>query len=632
MARHTLVILSIAVSCLGLAGGCGPPRPFGICVRATPPQPPPPTPAEPPAVAQPEPPPDPDTGPEALAGISEEWWELTMATAPTWATYLGDRRYDAQLADLSEGAHQRYLTTVEHLRDRAGRVDPQRLGRQTRVTHQVLLATLNRTLAEEACKPRLWGAANQLSGPQVHLPQLPNSHSIRDRTDLSTLLARYQAIPGHLAQLQANLQRGVDTGWTAPRPGVERAIPQLDRLVTTTPEASPFVNLVAYPESWDDAARAEAVGAITATVRDAVMPAFHRYKTWLTETYLPASRVAIGASALPGGAACYAAMIQVHTGRTRTPEAIHQIGLDELDRLVAEMGAIAATVGGSPDVAAFSAALRERPDQYVTSEEALVDVAREAVRRATAALPQYFGRLPRTQLVVRPLEAFRAAEAPAAFYYPAPDDGARPGTYYINTHDLAARPLYNQEALAYHEAVPGHHLQIALSQELEDVPDFQRHMRSTAFTEGWALYAEVLSDEMGLYSSPLSRFGALNYQAWRAVRLVVDTGLHAYGWSREQAIEFMLAYTALSRTEATNEIDRYIVWPGQALAYMLGRMTFQELRTQAETRLGAQFVLSEFHDEILSYGAVPLDTLRGVVERWIAARELPSPRQEASTP
>ena len=633
---HILALaLALGAAAPALVFGCGPPRPFGTCARLQ--VEPQPRPDRPPReAAAPELPPDPDSGPAALRELSAEWWELTMEAAPTWATYLGDRRYDARLADLSDATHQRYLTKVRRLRDRAARIEPDRLGRQTRITHQVLLATLDRTLDSEACKPQLWQAANQLSGPQVHLPQLPNHHSIRDRTDLSTLLARYQAIPGYLAQLQANLQRGLDTGWTAPRPGVERALPQLDGLVATAPEASPFTTAVVYPKSWDASARAEAQGAIVAAVRGAVLPAFDRYRNWLRETYLPASRADIGASGLPGGAACYAAMIRVNTGSARTPDAIHQIGLEELDRLGDEMAAIARAVDGSADAAAFGAALRERADQYVATEEALVRVAEEAVRRATARLPEAFGRLPRTELVVKRLEPFRAAEAPAAFYYPAPDDGSRPGAYYINTHDLAARPLYNQEALAFHEAVPGHHLQIALSQELEGVPDFQRHMRSTAFTEGWALYGELLADELGLYSTPLTRFGALNYQAWRAVRLVVDTGLHEYGWSRDQAIEFMLAYTALTRPEATNEVDRYIVWPGQALAYMLGRMTFQALRAEAEARLGSQFELRDFHDEILAYGAVPLDTLRGIVDRWIAAREPPDrstpPLPEASAP
>ena len=560
-----------------------------------------------------------------LARIAADWWDLALRRSPTWATYLGDRRFDDRLADPSAEAEARHLAGVRALSARAREVDPGGLSPAQRVTLETLRATLDKSLDVQRCRERLWAAVNQLGGPQVDLPQLPQFHTLRDTRDLDTLLARYRAIPDYLSGVRRNLEEGLRTGWTAPRLAVERVLPQLDGLVSSRPEDSPFTTQLALPPHWDAEVAEEARALVRRAVGDVVLPAFAGYRDWLRDAYLPGAREAPGAGALPEGVACYSAMIRVHTGASRQADEVHALGLRELERVTADMRAIALRVTGEEDLPAFQAALRARPDQVVGDEAALVAVARAAVDRATARLPEVFGRLPATPLVVRPLEPFRAAAAPAAFYYPAPTDGSRPGTYYINTQDLASRPLYNQDALAFHEAVPGHHLQISLASEVDDLPSFQRHMRSTAFTEGWALYAELLAGELGLYESDLSRFGALGYQAWRAARLVVDTGLHTRGWSRERAIDFLLEHTALSRTEATNEIDRYIVWPGQALAYMLGRMTFQELRARAEGALGPRFDLRAFHDEVLRYGAIPLDALRGVVTRWIDSQRGATP-------
>ena len=282
------------------------------------------------------------------------------------------------------------------------------------------------------------------------------------------------------------------------------------------------------------------------------------------------------------------------------------------------MRQIAQEVGQTSDLEAFAAQLRLQKDQIATDESALLSFAEAAVRRAEKVMPKAFGRLPETPVVVKPIEAYRAASAPAAYYYSAPADGSRPGVFYLNTQDLPERLLYNQEALAFHEAIPGHHLQLSLAAEATGIPDFQKRQSQTAYVEGWGLYSELLADELGLYSSPLSRYGMLNYQAWRACRLVVDTGLHALGWSRSKAIDFMVAHTALSRQEVEVEVDRYIIWPGQALAYMLGRMDFQRLRARAEVALGERFDLRDFHDEILAYGGIPMNVLEGVVDRWIS--------------
>jgi uncharacterized protein (DUF885 family) len=262
--------------------------------------------------------------------------------------------------------------------------------------------------------------------------------------------------------------------------------------------------------------------------------------------------------------------------------------------------------------------LENRKDQVYQSREELLEDAQKIMDRAFKKLPMMFGRLPKTPIEIKEMEAYRAKDAPAAFYHPAPADGSRKAAYVVNTYAPGSRPRYNMEALSFHESVPGHHLQIALARETPDIPSFQRYMGQTAYVEGWALYSELLAAEMGLYTGPLDHFGKLNFQAWRACRLVVDTGLHALGWSRDQAIEFMLEHTANSRVDVEVEIDRYIVWPGQALGYMMGRIAIQGFRAKAEEVLGSSFDLRGFHDEILRYGPVPIDVLEGIVERWSA--------------
>jgi prolyl oligopeptidase len=323
-------------------------------------------------------------------------------------------------------------------------------------------------------------------------------------------------------------------------------------------------------------------------------------------------REAVGLSSLPGGAEAYRYRIRAHTTTELSAEEIHAIGLEELARLRTEMEAIAKT----PDLKEFISRLKSDPANFYRDREELRADAQRLFEKARAGLPKQFGRHPKQDCVVKPIEEYREKDSVAAFYYPPPEDRSRPGIYYINTYNPTARPRYNLPALTVHEAVPGHHMQIAIALELEGLPHVRRHGHFTAYVEGWGLYSELLGVEMGLYDDDLSRFGMLTYQAWRACRLVVDTGLHALGWSRERAIEFFRENLALSETEIVNEIDRYIIWPGQALAYMIGRREIQKLREEARSRLGSRFDIRAFHDEVLRHGAVPLSTLRKLIEAW----------------
>lgn len=597
---------------------------------------------------------------EGLASLAEAWWQTLMERSPTWATSLGDRRFDSRLPDLSDASREAFHRRTRKLLTDARALNPERLDTAARVTRDTLISTLERELSQATCRSWLWGV-DQLTGPQVWLPQLPGYHAIRSQIDVSTLLARYRGIDAYLTADRAQLERGLAEGFAAPQVLVERVVAQLDRLVAGAPEASPFVTQLRLPTGWHagklDAARAEFTGVVGASV----FPALRAYRDFLRDVYLPRARASVGVNGLPGGAACYAALIRDQTGSTLAPDAIHDLGMAELSRVHAAMRAIAVAelsppppppapkskskrktkrrarrgqkskpepvavtaepqppppISGDP-IRVYLTRLEASPEQHVESADALLAFARDAVVRAESKLPLAFRRLPRVPLEVRAIEAFRAEESPAAYYYGAPDDRSRSAIYYVNTTHLGSRPLFHQEALAFHEAVPGHHLQISVAASAMELPVFQRHLRHTAFTEGWALYAERLADELSLYSSPASRFGALGYQAWRAARLVVDVGLHARDWTPEEAVRFLVENTTLSRHEAQAEVERYIAWPAQALSYMLGRMHFERLRRQAESELCGRFDLPRFHEEILRYGAVSPEALDGIVDRYI---------------
>jgi uncharacterized protein (DUF885 family) len=586
-----------------------------------------------------------------LTDLAERWWQTLMERSPTWATALGDRRFDAKLPDLADPARDAFAARVGALIDAARAIDPAALDRDQQVTRDSLIGSLEREQQRMSCRGWLWDV-DQLAGPQVWLPQIPGYHDVRNDADLAALRARYTAIPGYLADHRAQLERGRALGYAAPRLIVERVLSQLDRLVAGPATGTPFVTQLRLPTGWHEGRLQAARAELTAVVAAQVLPALVAYRDYLRATYLPGARDSVGVSGLPGGDACYRALIHEQTGSRLDPDAIFEIGMAELSRVQAQMRDIAVaelTPAPPPEppkrkgrkpkrakkspapapppppawqgdpIRAYLERLEASPDQHAPDAAALLAFARQAVARAQSKLPLAFRRLPRVPLEVRAIEAFRAEEAPAAYYYGAPDDRSRGAIYYVNTTHLEARALYHQEALAFHEALPGHHLQISVASAATHLPTFQRHLRHTAFTEGWALYAERLADELGLYSSPAARFGALGYQAWRAARLVVDVGLHARGWTREQAIAFMVDHTTLSEHEATAEIERYIVWPAQALSYMLGRMHFDRLRTMAESELCIRFDLPRFHEEILRYGAVPPEALEGIVDRYIQA-------------
>lgn len=530
----------------------------------------------------------PDRSPE-LAALCDEYWEFRLRQDPVWATYLGDRRYDHLLPDLSAEGRAAERRALESFLIRARAVTA--LTDADRVTADILIRRLELSIEAFDHKFYQWDV-DQMEGPHVWLFELVNHHPLKDTEGRRTFAARLQAFPRYMDQYIANLREGLREGRVAPRIAVDRVLDQLK------------AHLAARVTDWP-ISTADPEGAATH-----VRPAFEKLKAFLESEYRP--REAPGLSALPGGEAAYRFRIRYHTSLDATAENLHRIGLDELAAIEREMRAIAKT----DDLKEFAARLRADRANFATSREEYLEGFRRILRHVDAKLPQYFDRLPKTGYEVKAIEEYREKDSVAAFYYSPPEDGSRPGIFYANCYRPETRPRYTMAALAVHEAVPGHHLQIALAMELEGLPKFRRHVGFTAFVEGWALYTERLADEMGVYENDLERYGMLTYQAWRAARLVVDTGLHAFDWSRERAIEFFREHLALSDVEILNEIDRYIIWPGQALAYKVGQREIQALRAEAQVRLGARFDIRRFHHEVLRHGAIPLPTLRMMIERW----------------
>ncbi len=538
------------------------------------------------------------TTPDApeLARLGEVYWEMVLSHTPTFATYLGDFRFNDRLNDISDAGRARWRTGAQALLERLAAIRRESLSESDRVTADILKLQLDQSLEEQAHKFFQWDV-DQMNGPQVDFPQLLNFHPHDDEAGLTS---RFRAFPAYIDQYLANLRAGLAEGRIAMRIAAERVIGQLKALLDTPPERSPFA----------------VSPALLPGIRDSVYPAYRRMLEFLERDYLPRARTEdVGLWALPGGDEAYRFRIRLHTTTDLEAQEIHRIGMEELGSIQEEMRRIA-----GPDLKGFLEKLKADPKSFFASREELLETARRDLERCTAALPKWFKRLPRTLCEVKAIEDYREKDCVAAFYYPPDEKLTRKGIYYANTYEAGSRPRFNLRALTVHEAVPGHHLQIALAMEIEGLPRFRRQSSFTAYIEGWGLYSERLADEMGLYEDELQRFGMLTYQAWRACRLVVDTGIHALRWTRRRAIDFFMENVALTETEVLNEVDRYIIWPGQALAYMIGKREILALREEARASMGPRFDTRDFHDLVLRNGAIPLSTLRALVTAWSRAR------------
>jgi uncharacterized protein (DUF885 family) len=462
---------------------------------------------------------------------------------------------------------------------------------------------------------------NQLEGVQMNAADAGDIQPLDSVHDFEDLLARLDTFPVAVDANLALLEAGRRLGFTPPKITLVGVPGQISDQITADPVASPVLKPfrefpVQIPSADQERLRTQA----RQLYQERVVPALTKLREYLETVYLPGARETIGADALPNGAALYTFLVRWQTTTDLTPQQVHAIGLREVHRLRTEIDALIQRTGFSGTFAEFCEFVRTDPQFFYSSPEELLDGYRVIAKKIDPALGHVFGRLPRSQYGVLPVPDYRAPTAPAAYYFPGAPTTGRPGCFYANTYKVGVRPRWEMEALTLHEAVPGHHLQLSLAQEPEGLPDFRRQTGVTAFVEGWGLYAESLGEEVGLYRDPYSKFGQLSYDIWRSVRLVVDTGMHALGWSRQKAIQYFRENSGKSDQDIQVEIDRYIVWPAQALAYKIGQLTFRELRTLAEQRLGDRFDVRAFHDIVLEQGALPLGELRARVGRWIDAQ------------
>ncbi len=556
-----------------------------------------------------------------LAVLSEEFWQGTLESNPTWATSVGDPRYDDRLPDISPAGVARETERLQGVLARA-RAIPETLAGADGLTRTALITEVENQLAQISCGFEEW-VVDPLGGPQVMLMSLSDYTIIETPKDAAKFVKRIQASALYFDTHIANLDSGLRKGRVASRDAVRKTIEQLERLAKT-PEESLAVwkpASVARP-GWTSADRERLAKDLHAAITTALRPALARYHAFLTTKVLPASRPPekAGLASLPGGIDCYRSMIRVHTSLDLDPHELHQIGLSEVAKFRHDLAELGRSVLGTSDISEIQRILRKSPEMHFKTSAEVELKARETLARAQAAVPRWFGRVqPKATCEVKVMGMYEAPYSTIAYYRQPSADGRRPGTYMINTYLPETRPRYEAEALAFHESVPGHHLQIAVAQELTDVPEFRKHVGVTAFVEGWGLYAERLSDEMGLYSTPLDRLGMLSFDAWRSCRLVVDTGMHADGWSRQRAIDYMTENSLLAENNIVNEVDRYLTWPGQALAYKIGQIEILKLRDEAKKKLGPRFDIKAFHDAVLGNGAVSLPVLTQQVEAYITA-------------
>jgi uncharacterized protein (DUF885 family) len=464
----------------------------------------------------------------------------------------------------------------------------------------------------------LWMPLNQMEGIQQQAAETLANTPHHTLAEYEIVLERLKALPAAVEQQIGLLQAGLAKGYTPPRIALRDVPKQIADLIPADPMASALLQpFTEFPAGSSEADRARLTEQAKKIYRGGVAPAFQKLGDYVASTYLPACRESIAATALPGGPAGYGFHVHWQTTMDLTPLQIHEIGLSEVKRIRAEMDKVINSAGFAGSFHDFTEFLRTDARFYYDKPDDLVNGYRIIAKRIDPELAHEFGKLPRLPYGVCPIPDFKAPSQTTAYYQPGSPAVGRPGCYFVNTYNLHARPKWEMEALSLHEAVPGHHLQISLAQELENVPEFRKHIGYSAFVEGWALYGESLGAELGLYKDPYSKFGQLTYEMWRAVRLVVDTGLHSMGWTRDQAIQFFKDNTGKTEQDITVEVDRYIVWPGQALAYKLGQLKIRELRTQAEQGLAAKFNIRTFHDAVLEQGAVPLSVLEPHMKRWI---------------
>lgn len=555
---------------------------------------------------------------DTLHALFEDAWQYRLATNPLFATSVGVHDYNDELPAVSVETAQAEREQEAAFLERLHAIDRSALDQSDQINYDIFEQVRERRIAEHNFRTYLMPISNR-SGFHISFPQLADRVPLNTVADYENFIARLQAFERYARDHITIMRQGIEQGYVLPAVVLEDAEDAIAPHIVGKPEAHQLYEAFeSFPERIDADEQKRLRAAGKAALMESVVPGYEAFLAFMEDEYLPASRTSIAASDLPNGEAFYAHRVQYFTTLDRTPEQVHETGLAEVKRIRAEMMEIVEAEGFGDDFDGFVEFLRTDEQFYTDTPEELMKEVAYVLKRMDGALPELFATLPRMSYGIRPVPDYIAPRTTTAYYQRPAGDDTRAGFYYVNTYDLASRPLYEVEALSLHEAVPGHHLQIALQQELEGLPPFRRFSSFTAFVEGWALYAERLGLEVdGFYEDPYSDFGRLTYEMWRALRLVVDTGMHALDWSRQEAIDYMAENSALSLHNITTEVDRYIAWPGQALTYKMGELTIRDLRDQAEAALGPDFDVRTFHDVVLANGSVPLPVLQDAVDGYI---------------
>jgi uncharacterized protein (DUF885 family) len=557
---------------------------------------------------------------KALNTLFKDYWEDRLKHEPEFASTIGDNRYNDQISDYSVKAENDALEREQNFLTQLAAIDVVGLTVQEKISRDLLLRHFANDL--EAADYKEWEMPlNQMGGIHTEFPQLVAQLSFQTEKDYDDWIARLHLLPKAFDQVTTNMALGIEDRRLPPRYLLEKALVQVNELANQKPEDSPLASpLKKFPASLTAATQERIKAEMLDVVAKEDLPAYKRLARFLEVSYIPAGRAEPGISALPDGVKYYNFLLRRTTTTNLTAEQIHQIGLDEVKRDETEMLAIARKLGFQ-DLKTFEASLKTNPKLHPVSAEALLAAWREVLKPMQAKLPELFGRLPKAPFEVVAVPSYLEKTSAPAYYQSGTPDGSRPGRLFADTYNATERNLYQVEDVAYHEGIPGHHLQISIAQELTDVPTFRKYGHYTAYVEGWGLYSERLGKDVGFYQDPYSDYGRLEGDIWRAIRLVVDTGVHSQHWTRQQMVDYFHEHSAIDETSIQAEVDRYIAWPSQATAYKIGQMKILELRARAKTALGDKFDLRAFHDQVLDSGALPLDVLSDRIDAWIASQK-----------
>ena len=557
---------------------------------------------------------------KALNDLFAQIWEDRLSHSPEFASTIGDNRFNDRLTDYSVDAYNQQLARGRDYLGKLGEIDTTGLSDQEVLSKDLMIRQLTEDQEESEFKP--WEMpVNQFNGLHLSLPQLVPRLRFATAKDYDDYIARLGKVPIAFRQVTDNLLTGIDDQRVPPKYLLEKVLVQVNALLAQKPEDSPFAQpLKKFPASISAADQARIHDEVINAITKQVYPAYQHFARFLQAAYIPAGRADPGVWSLPDGDAYYAFRVKQSTTTDLTPAQIHKIGEDQVAADEADMLAIAKKLGYA-DIAALRAAINANPKLHPSSREALLDVYSADLDKMRPKLPELFGRLPRAPLTVEAVPAFMEKDQAPAYYEQGTPDGSRPGTVFVNTYDLEHLSLANVESIAYHEGLPGHHLQISIAQELTGLPQFRKYLHYTAYTEGWGLYAERLGKDIGFYQDPYSDFGRLEADTFRGIRLVVDTGVHSQHWTRQQMVDYFHAHSGLDDATVNAECDRYIAWPAQALGYKMGQLKILELRARAEKALGPKFDLRAFHDQVVDSGALPLDVLDARISAWIQSQQ-----------